>query len=93
MRIVNYENDIDFDDIGTLTITIKAVPFEGGYVPAFVIVSPEDDYTIKIDEVHCLMDGIEIAQSKVDDIINFILMSKVFNQGEDEEEDDIRPSD
>jgi hypothetical protein len=33
------------------------------------------------------MDGIEIAQKKIDDIINFILTSKVFNDKEDPDAD------
>ena len=77
MRIVNYETNEDFNEIETLTITIKAVPFEGSYVPAFLITSPDDEYNIKLDEMHCLMDGVEIAQRKIDDIINFILTTKV----------------
>ena len=49
MRIVNYPHDYDLNDIETLSITIKAVPFEGYFVPAFVITSPFDDYEISID--------------------------------------------
>ena len=88
MKISAYSGYGDFNDIETLSITIKAVPFEGNFVPAFVITSPDDDYTITLDEVHCLMDGIEIAQKKVDDIITFILKTKVFNDEEDEDDVD-----
>lgn len=88
MKISAYSEYGDFNDIETLSITIKAVPFEGNFVPAFVITSPDDDYTITLDEVHCLMDGIEIAQKKVDDIITFILKTKVFNDEEDEDDVD-----
>jgi hypothetical protein len=91
MRIVNYPHSYDLGDIETLSITIKAVPFEGYFVPAFVITSPEDEYEITIDELNCLMDGIEIATKKVDDIIDFILKTKVFN--EKEEPDDNGESD
>lgn len=87
MRIVNYPHDYDLNDVQTLSITIKAVPFEGYFVPAFVMTSPEDDYEITIDELHCLMDGIEIATKKVDDIIDFILQSRVFNQKEEPDVD------
>jgi hypothetical protein len=87
MRIVNYPHNYNLNDIETLSITIKAVPFEGYFVPAFVITSPDDEYEIDLDEVHCLMDGIEIAQKKIDDIINFILTSKVFNDKEDPDAD------
>lgn len=87
MKISAYHDNDDFNDIETLSITIKAIPFEGDLVPAFVITSPDDDYTITLDEVHCLMDGIEIAQRKIDDIINFILKTKIFNQEEDEDVD------
>lgn len=92
MRIVNYPHDYDLEDIETLSITIKAVPFEGTFVPAFLMLSPDDEYKITIDELNCLMDGVEIAQRKIDDIITFILKTKVFNQ-EDEEEDDTGESD
>lgn len=87
MRIVNYPHDYDLNDIETLSITIKAVPFEGYFVPAFVITSPFDDYEISIDELNCLMDGVEIATKKVDDIIDFILKTKVFNDKEDPDAD------
>ena len=87
MRITAYPDYGDFNDVETLSITIKAIPFEGVFVPAFVITSPDDNYTITLDEVHCLMDGIEIAERKIDDIINFILMSKVFNDEEDKDVD------
>jgi hypothetical protein len=87
MKISDYPEYEDLNDIETLSITIKAVPFEGIYVPAFVITSPDDDYTITLDEVNCLMDGVEIAQRKIDDIINFILKSKVFNDKEDDDVD------
>ena len=87
MKISDYPEYEDLNDIETLSITIKAVPFEGIYVPAFVITSPDDDYTITLDEVNCLMVGIEIAQRKIDDIINFILKSKVFNDKEDDDAD------
>lgn len=83
MRIINYSSGEDFNDIETLTITIKAVPFEGHFVPAFLITSPEDDYLINLDEMHCLMDGVEIAQKKIDDIINYILKTKVMIDIED----------
>ena len=88
MKISAYSEYGDFNAIETLSITIKAVPFEGNFVPAFVTTSPDDDYTITLDEVHCLMDGIEIAQKKVDDIITFILKTKVFNDEEDEDDVD-----
>ena len=51
------------------------------------MISPDDDYEITIDELNCLMDGIEIATKKVDDIIDFILKNKVFNQKEEPDVD------
>lgn len=92
MRIVNYPHDYNLEDIETLSITVKAVPFEGTFVPAFLMLSPDDEYKITIEELNCLMDGVEIAQRKIDDIITFILKTKVFNQ-EDEEDDDNGESD
>lgn len=86
MRIVNYEGNEDFNDIDTLSITIKAIPFENSYVPAFVILSSDDDYEISLDELNALMDGVEIARKKIDDIIAFILRSKVFDNQEDSDD-------
>jgi hypothetical protein len=86
VRIVNYPDDTNLEDLETLSITIKAVPFEGSYIPAFVLISPGDDYQITIDELNALMDGIEIARKKVDDIIDFILKTKVFNQEDDDDD-------
>ena len=84
MRITSFNSDINLEDIESLQIIIKAVPFEGSYVPAFVIMSPEDKYEMTIDELNSLMDGIEIARNKVDEIITYILRKKIFNEnGED----------
>ena len=76
MRIVPYSNDDDLEDFETLTVIIKAVPFEDGYIPAFYISSPSDDYMMSIDELAALMDGIEIANKSIDSIIDHILKTK-----------------
>lgn len=80
MRIVNYEEDVEFEDIPSLQIVIKAVPFENIYVPSLVIMSPDQDYAMSIDELNALMDGIEIAKNKIDEIITYILKSKIFDE-------------
>ena len=77
MRILPYFNDEDLEDIDTLTVIVKAVPFEDDYAPAFYISSPSDDYMMKIDELNCLMDGLEIARRAVDEIIDYILKSNM----------------
>ena len=78
----------DLDEIETLTIIIKSVPFEGGYAPAFYISSPSDDYMMTIDELACLMDGIDIARKSIDEIIDFILHSTRSNIENHEDEED-----
>ena len=84
MRITSFNSDINLEDIESLQIIIKAVPFESSYVPAFVIMSPEDSYPMTIDELNALMDGVEIARNKIDEIITYILRKKIFNDdGED----------
>ena len=46
--------------------------------------SPEDSYPMTIDELNALMDGVEIARNKIDEIITYILRKKIFNDdGED----------
>lgn len=84
MRIIPYDGDQNLEDIESLSIIIKAVPFENSYVPAFFIQSPEEDYAMSLDEMNCLMDGVEIARKSVDQIIAFILK----HNDEDEEDDD-----
>ncbi len=76
MRIVPYSSDDDLEDFETLTIIIKAVPFEDGFIPAFYISSPSDDYMMSIDELAALMDGVEIANKSIDSIIDHILKTK-----------------
>lgn len=96
MRIVNYEDNPNLNEIESLAIMIKAIPFENGFVPAFVIISPDDEYSMSIDEINALMDGVEIAQTRLDEIIDYILRNKVFNRlnnatidgGQDESEDE-----
>jgi hypothetical protein len=78
MRITPYIDKIDLEDINSLYILIKAVPFEKSFVPAMVIVSPENSYNLTLDELHSLMDGIEIAQEKVSEIIDYIINTKTF---------------
>lgn len=95
MRITPYEGQDSLEDIESLSILIKAVPFEDGYAPAFVLMCPYEDYPITIEEAGCLMDGLEIANERVDEIISFILQNTIENrtQGtnslsdEDEDED------
>lgn len=94
MKISNYDSSEDLNDIESLAVIIKSVPFEGSYVPAVVIISPEDEYAMTIDELACLMDGLEIAKSKIDGIIDYILKAKIFkDEVEEEDEDDSWESD
>jgi len=86
MKITPYFDKIDLEDINNLYIIIKAVPFEKSFAPAMVIVSPENNYTLTLDELHCLMDGIEIAQEKISEIIDYIINTKAF-KGPFEEDD------
>jgi len=83
MRIENYNSDIGLEEMETLQIVIKAVPFEKSYAPAFVMMSPEEEYPMSLDELNCLMDGVEIAKNKIDEIINYVLRKKIFTQTED----------
>jgi len=84
MRIVNYDEDVEYEDIPSLQIVIKAVPFENNYVPSLIIMSPDQEYPMSIDELNALMDGIEIAKNKIDEIISYILKTKIFdNTGKD----------
>lgn len=84
MRIIPYDSDQNLEDIESLSIIIKAVPFEGSYVPAFFIQSPEEEYPMSLDEMNCLMDGVEIAKRSVDQIIAFILNHEDENEDDDE---------
>ena len=77
MRIIPYSGDQNLEDIESLSIIIKAVPFEDSYVPAFFIQSPEEDYPMSLDEMNCLMDGVEIAKRACDSIIAFILKNNL----------------
>lgn len=87
MRIVPYEGNESIEEIEALTIIIKCVPFEKGYAPAFILTSPSDDYDITMDELASLMDGIEIAQSRIDDMIDFMLRQNSFHPSMIEDDD------
>lgn len=76
MRITPFINNEDSGDYETLEIVIKAVPFEDTYAPVFYISSPSDDYIMNIEELSCLMDGVDIARKNIDDIIDFLLRKK-----------------
>jgi hypothetical protein len=85
MRITNYDSELSLHDIESLSILIKAVPFEDSYVPAFVIISPEDEYRMDIEEINALMDGVEIAKMKLDEILDYVLRKKIFRNQEEED--------
>jgi hypothetical protein len=82
MRIIPYDGDDDLEDIESLTILIKAVPFQGSYSPAFTVVSPYEDYLITMPEAICLMEGIDLANSRIDELIAQLLLAK--RVGEDD---------
>jgi hypothetical protein len=86
MRIIPYNGEENLEDIESLTIVIKTVPFENGYVPAFFIQSPGEDYPMTLDELNCLMDGIEIAHKSLDQILAFMLKEMFEKKQEDDEE-------
>lgn len=96
MRIIAFDGDNELENIPSLAIIIKAVPFENSFVPAFFIQSPDDDHDMNIDELNALMDGVEIAQRSIDRIIAFILKqsykeedNRYKNYETDGEEDDL----
>jgi len=86
MRIIPYNGEENLEDIESLTIVIKTVPFENGYVPAFFIQSPGENYPMTLDELNCLMDGIEIAHKSLDQILAFMLKEMFEKKQEDDEE-------
>lgn len=97
MRIVPHKDKTPVEDLNTLYILIKAVPFEKGFAPAVVIVSPDDDHLLGIEELGALMDGLEIAEERVSEIIDFISHNKMYTtieidndyeEDDDEDEDD-----
>jgi len=87
MRIVPYDDDDSLEDLETISLIIKAVPFEDSYVPAYSLVAPSDNYFINLDEVNCLMDGIEIANNKIDELIAMMLQSKIANSLKRDDDD------
>ena len=95
MRIIAFDGDSELEDIPSLAIVIKAVPFEKSFVPAFFIQSPDDEHDMCIDELNALMDGIEIAQRSIDRILAFILkenfkqIDEKYQQKIEEIEDDL----
>jgi hypothetical protein len=83
MRIVPYEGSSSLEDLNNLYIIIKAVPFEDAFAPAMIIVSPDNEYNVTLDELNCLMDGIEMAQEKISEVIAFIMNTKTFGMEDD----------
>lgn len=82
MKITPYFSNLDLEDIESLYIIVKAVPIENGFAPAVVIVSPEDDYVLTLDELNCLIDGLEIAEEKIGEVVNYIINTKTFGEFE-----------
>lgn len=88
MRIVPYTGKINIEDLDTLYVIIKAVPFEGGFAPAVVIVSPDNDHLLSIEELGSLMDGFEIAEERVSEIIDFVAHKNTYSSIEIVEDSD-----
>ena len=88
MRIIPYNGEENLEDIESLSVIIKAVPFENSFVPAFFIQSPEEDFPMSLDELNCLMDGIEIAHKSVDHIIAFLLQQTLDKQDKGSADED-----
>lgn len=102
MRIVPYTEQTSIEDLDNLYILIKAVPFDDSFAPAVVIVSPDDHHLLSVEELGSLMDGLEIAQERISEIIDFISHKKSYmsieivtgeedfddEDDEDEEDDD-----
>lgn len=84
MRIVPYDGEENIEDIQSLAIMVKAIPFEGGFVPAFALIAPSDYYKITIGELSALMDGIEISQTRIDSLISEMLLSRRMGVADDE---------
>lgn len=80
MKISSFDSDVNYEEIQSLQILIKSIPFEDGFVPSFVMMSPDDDYDITIDELNALMDSIEIARQRIDEIIEYVLRKKIFDK-------------
>lgn len=93
MRIVPYTEKINIEDLDTLYVIVKAVPFEGGFAPAVVIVSPGNDHLLSIEELGSLMDGFEIAEERVSEIIDFIAHKSSFISIEVDNDSDIDEED
>jgi len=85
VRIIPYKEKTDLEDINSLYVLVKSVPFEDGFAPAVVVVSPDNNHVLTLDELHSLMDGIEIAQERISEVIDFIINNKTFGNpyGED----------
>jgi hypothetical protein len=88
MRIIPYNGEENLEDIESLSIIIKAVPFEKSFVPAFFIQSHEEEYPMSLDELNCFMDGIEIAHKNVDHIISFLLQRSFDKEDKDSKDED-----
>jgi hypothetical protein len=75
MRIVPYLGNDDINEIESLSVVIKAIPFEGSFVPTFFLTINNENYEIDLDELTALMDGLEIAMKHVDNMINWAIQS------------------
>ena len=83
MKITPYDSSVDLEDLNNLYVVVKSVPFRDGLAPAVVLVSSDDEYSIDIEELYCLMDGLQIAQEKVSEIIDFIINVKTLKREEE----------
>lgn len=82
-RIIPFSDDRYVSDYENLEIIIKAIPYEDGFAPVFYISSPSDDYEMNIDELVCLMDGVEMAKRNIDEIISFLISPKRRKDGQE----------
>lgn len=89
MRIVPYLGNDDLNEIESLSVIIKAIPFEDSYVPTFFLTVNSEEYEMDLDELTALMDGLEIAMKHIDNMINWAIQSP--GTPEEVSEDSIPP--
>jgi radical SAM superfamily enzyme YgiQ (UPF0313 family) len=73
MRIIPYNGEENLEDIESLSVIIKAIPFENSFVPAFFIQSPEEDYRL-MKESGCY--GLDVGVESFSETVRFELGKK-----------------
>ena len=77
---------LDFQELETLAIMIRLIPWEGEYIPHFMMMSQEErpeDCNVTVSELAALQEGLYHAANRLDEMIRSLFTALKMEQMEE----------